>query len=337
MNSFVFSNGLVSVSPKSYGLRFIKAGAVGLIAAAGVSSGYGCSVCGCSLSSDWALQGYAEKPGLQADVRYEYYEQKDLRSGTGSVEKGSFALPNAQEVQLSTINRNVWLGLDYAANADWGVSVQLPYHDRGHSTIVDGDTAASTSHADGLGDVRVLGRYQFSHDRDSGWGVQFGLKLPTGGFHQNFDGGPQAGTPLDRGLQLGTGTTDALAGLAYFGRPAESVGWFAQALVQKPLAAREDFRPATSLNVNAGVRWLNTSRFTPELQVNARFEGREGGAQADYDNSGATVINVSPGVTVDVVRNVDVFAFVQVPVYQRVNGLQLMPERLVSVGLRWRL
>jgi len=164
-----------------------------------------------------------------------------------------------------------------------------------------------------------------------------GLKLPTGGFHQTFDGGPQAGGALDRGLQLGTGTTDALAGVSYFGRPTVNVGWFAQALLQRPLDEREDFRPATSLNVNAGVRWLNTSRVTPELQVNARFETREHGGQADYDNSGATVINVSPGVSVDAGFGLEVFGFVQVPVYQRVNGLQLMPEWLVSAGVRCRL
>ncbi|HTJ77404.1 MAG TPA: hypothetical protein VL357_00245 [Rariglobus sp.] len=327
----------VSSFPKSFGFRFIKTGAVGLAFAAGVSAGYGCSVCGCSLSSDWALQGYRDKPGLQVDVRYEYYEQNDLRSGTHSVDTGSIALPAGDEIQLSTLNRNVWLGLDYAFNSKWGVSAQLPYYDRSHSTIAAGDTAVSTSHADGIGDLRLLGRYQFAHDMRGGWGVQFGLKLPTGGFHQTFDGGPQAGAGLDRGLQLGTGTTDALLGLAYFGRPTVNIGWFAQALLQRPLDEREDFRPSTSLGVNGGVRWLNTSRFTPELQVNVRFDGREGGVQGDYDNSGDTLVNLNPGVTVDLSNDLDAFVFVQVPVYQKVKGLQLEPEWLLSLGVRYKL
>ncbi len=337
MNFFVSSNGLVSVSPKSSGLRFVKAGAVGLAFATGVSIGYGCSVCGCSLSSDWALQGYADKPGLQADVRYEYYEQNDLRSGTHAVDRGALTFPNANEIQQSTLNRNVWLGLDYGVNVNWGVSAQLTYYDRSHGTIAAGDTAVSTSHANGSGDVRLLGRYLFNHDMSGGWGMQFGLKLPTGGFHQTFDGGPQAGGALDRGLQLGTGTTDALAGVSYFGRPTANLGWFAQTLLQRPLDVREGFRPSTSLSVNGGVRWLNTSHVTPELQVNVRFDGREGGVQADYANSGDTIVNLSPGVTVDLRRDLDVFAFIQVPVYERVNGLQLMPECLVSVGVRWKL
>ncbi len=335
MNSFVSSNGLVS--PKSSGLRFMWPWIVGLAFAAGVSIGHGCSVCGCSLNSDWALQDYSDRLGLQADVRYEYYEQNDLRSGTHNVDRGALAFPNANEIQQSTLNRNVWMGLDYTANANWGVSAQLPYYDRSHSTIAAGDTAVSTSHADGIGDLRLLGRYLFNHDMNSGWGGQFGLKLPTGGFHQTFDGGPQTGGALDRGLQLGTGTTDALAGLSYFGRPTENVGWFAQALLQRPLDVRQEFRPSTSLSVNGGVRWLNTSHVTPELQVNARFDGREGGAQADYANSGDTIVNLSPGVTVDLRRGLDVFAFVQMPVYQRVNGLQLEPKWAFSLGVRYKL
>jgi hypothetical protein len=330
MNFFSFSKSSVS--------RFFRLGVGGLGVAIGASSvGYACSVCGCSLSSDWALQGYVDRPGLRADVRYEYYEQSELRSGTHSVNRGSLALPNADEIQQSTLNRNVWLGLDYASADDWGVSAQLPYYNRSHGTIAPGDTAVSTSHAEGIGDLRVLGRYQFHHDMESSWSVQLGLKLPTGGFHQTFDGGPQAGGALDRGLQLGTGTTDALAGVSYFGRPTENLGCFIQALLQRPLDTREDFRPSTSLSLNGGVRWLNTSRFTPELQVNVRFDGRESGAQADYDNSGGTIVNLSPGVTFDIRRNLDAFAFVQIPVYQRVNGLQLQPEWLFSLGIRYKL
>lgn len=69
---------------------------------------------------------------------------------------------------------------------------------------------------------------------------------------------------------------------------------FAQALIKCLLDERNDFRPSTSLNVNGRVRWLNPSRVTPELQVNARFEGREHGGQANHDNGESTVISVSP-------------------------------------------
>jgi len=61
--------------------------------------------------------------------------------------------------------RNTWLELNYVADPRWAISVQLPYLDRFHTTIAAGDTAISTSDATGLGDVRVLGRYQDSGRR----------------------------------------------------------------------------------------------------------------------------------------------------------------------------
>ena len=42
--------------------------------AAAPSAVFGCSVCGCSLSSDWAAQGYGMLPGLETGLRYEYFE-----------------------------------------------------------------------------------------------------------------------------------------------------------------------------------------------------------------------------------------------------------------------
>lgn len=296
--------------------------------------GFGCSVCGCSLSSDWAAQGYSIMPGLQADVRYEYYRQSELRSGTGVVDRAALPSPSDEEIQQSTLNRNIWLDLDYVGSASWGVTVQAPYHDRFHSTIAPGDVDVSTSQASGLGDLRIVGRVQKSGLRTS-YGLQFGLKLPTGRFDQDFATGPQAGELLDRGLQLGTGTTDVLVGASYFTRPFVSVGCFAQVMLDQPLNSRERYRPGPSLAFNSGIRFLTTGWLTPQVQLNVRWDGRETGSNSDHDNSGSTVIHLSPGVTADLSNRVHAFAFVQLPLYQRVNGLQLEPRWLLSAGFRY--
>ena len=304
------------------------------IAALGPVPGFGCSVCGCSLSSDWAAQGYSMMPGLQADVRYEYYRQSELRSGTGVVDRAALPSPSDEEIQQSTLNRNIWLDLDYVGSASWGVTVQIPYHDRFHSTIAPGDVDVSTSQASGLGDLRVVGRVQKFGLRTS-YGLQFGLKLPTGRFDQNFASGPQAGELLDRGLQLGTGTTDVLVGASYFTRPFVSVGCFAQVMLDQPLNSREGYRPGTSFAFNSGIRFLTTGWLTPHVQLNVRWDGRETGSNSDHDNSGSTVIHLSPGVTADLSTRVHAFAFVQLPLYQRLNGLQLAPRWLLSAGFRY--
>jgi hypothetical protein len=291
-----------------------------------------CGACGCTLNSDWASQGYADRPGFRLDLRMDYFTQDQLRTGTGT--PGPLPLPNEQEVQRRTFNRNLTLTLDYSPDADWGVTVLVPSFNRFHDTVTPGDTELSQSQARGLGDMRVLGRYQgFSPSR--AFGVQFGVKLPTGGFRQTFNGGAQAGEALDRGLQLGTGTTDLLLGAYAFGELAPEWGCFGQVLLQKPLAEKEGFRPGDGLNANLGLRYTGWKGITPHLQVNVRAEQREAGVNADVANSGATLSYLSPGVTVAVTASLQVYAFAQVPLAQRVNGLQLEPRSSCSLGLHW--
>jgi hypothetical protein len=330
MHLFDFSR---SSSPTLRRPLLALAGVLALLPAAGRA----CSICGCSLSSDWAVQSFSDTSGLLATVRFEYISQSNLRTGTGNVDTAALTFPNADEIQLSTISRNTTLDLDYNSGGSWGVSLSVPFSDRDHNSIVDGDTAASTSHASGVGDVRVSARYQLtSPGHTSGVNLQLGLKLPTGRIDQNFATGPEAGTPLDRGLQLGTGTTDLLAGVSAFTRPGLYWGWFAQAQFTQPLNTRDGFRPSPSLGVNLGVRRLTSGWLTPQLQVNARWDGRESGVNSDAPNSGGTFVFLSPGLTAELGERASAFAFVQLPVYQKVNGLQLEPRWLLSTGVRWK-
>ena len=117
-----------------------------------------CSTCGCTLSSDWSSQGIAPSgEGFRFDFRFDYFNQNQLRSGTRKVDRGSLEIPNEREIQQSTINRNYTFGFDYSPNMDWGVNLQLPYFNRSHTTIAEGDTEISSSHTQSIGDVRLVG------------------------------------------------------------------------------------------------------------------------------------------------------------------------------------
>ncbi len=163
------------------------------------------------------------------------------------------------------------------------------------------------------------------------------MKLPTGSFKQRFIDGSEAGELLDRGLQRGTGTTDALLGLYKFGYVSESLGYFGQAMAQVALNARDGFRPGNSLNVNLGLRYLNAGIFTPQIQLNLHGEQRESGAFADVGNSGNTLTYLSPGLGLKLDRRLEAFVFLQVPIHEHVNGVQIEPGRLWPAGLQYRL
>ena len=292
-----------------------------------------CSSCGCTISSDWGSQGLATKSGLHFDLRYDYVNQSELRSGSHRVDRGDFPLPNDREIELETINRYTTLGVDYG-RGDWGLNLQLPIVDRTHSTYPEVEAELSSSRSSSIGDARLMFRYQ-GFTPEKSLGVQVGLKLPTGSHDVRFRAGTEAGEPLDRGLQPGTGTTDMLLGVFKFGPMSQNLDYFAQALVQAPLDASDGYRPGTALNLNLGLRYLASERFVPELQLNARNSWRDRGPDADADNSGGSLLNLSPGLSVKLGERFDAFAFVQLPVLQHVNGLQLAPRYSVSVGARY--
>lgn len=313
-------------------LRIVLGGAIAVMAPAS----FACSSCGCTLSSDWDSQGYSATPGLRLDLRYDYLDQSQLRSGSGKVDRGGIALPAGREIEQASTNQYTTLGLDYGAGKNWGINVQLPYIYRTHTTIAEGDTDVSSSKTSNIGDVRILGRYQ-GLSEDQNIGVQFGLKLPTGSFHDNFRSGPQAGTPLDRGLQAGTGTTDLLLGLYHFGTLSQNWDYFAQGMLQLPLAEREGYQTGASLNVNAGVRYMASETVIPQIQVNGKTGRRDGGVNADTENSGGTVLYLSPGVTIGISERLKAYGYLQVPVYQHVNGYQLAPRATFSLGVRYAM
>jgi hypothetical protein len=325
----IFGAGQTTVTPE-HDMKKQTNFLLALMAAFPSSAVFACASCGCSLSSDWGSQGLSSGPGLRVDLRYDYLNQNQVRKGTSKV--GTWPVAG-HEQELFTRNRYLTAGIDYSWSDDWGVTVQLPHIDRAHGTnglAFDG-TDAGTSHTRSIGDIKVVGRYMGLADEHN-FGVQVGLKLPTGSHTRNFSGGAIAGVPLDRGLQPGSGTTDAILGAFKFGSLSQNWDYFVQATAQLPLKSRDDYKPGKSLNVDLGVRYMGLESVVPQIQVNARAVGKDSGANASPDDSGGRTVYLSPGVTFAVTDKVKIYGFVQLPIYQKLNGYQLAPKYTVSIG-----
>jgi hypothetical protein len=294
---------------------------------------FACASDGCSLGSDIDAEALSSNVGLRLDLRYDFLNQNRIRHGSGPATDFPLA---GHEQELFTRTGSVTAGIYYRWNAYWSVNAQIPILHRTHATngfAFDG-TDAGSSNATGLGDVKVIGSYMGlsdSHDL----GIQFGVKLPTGRFTQAFDGGPLAGQPLDRGLQLGTGTTDAIAGVFRFAPLSQNWSYFAQGLAQVALNERAGFRPGKAANINLGLRYLGWDALVPQLQVNAKILGRDAGVNASPDDSGGRTLYLSPGFTASLTEKLKISSFVQIPVYQDLNGYQLAPKSILSVAARY--
>ncbi len=287
--------------------------------------------------------------GWSADLRYDYLNQNQLRSGTKTI--SSVAGANVfntktdapAEVEQYTRNNYLTAALDYTNGDPWGMSLVLPIIDRAHSTLgvgsngvtFDPANGAYVSSAVGLGDVRLLGRY-FGFSEQKNFGMQLGLKLPTGQKNQvSSSGSPQA---VDPALQLGTGTTDLLAGAYYFDNLSADWDYFTQASFQAALdsstLAGGSYRPGNSLNLNLGVRYQGFEGFIPTLQINARDVKTDSGLAADTFSTGGRLVYLTPGIIVPITEKLSAYANVQLPIYQNVQGLQLAPRYIASVGAR---
>jgi len=209
-------------------------------------------------------------PGLETGVRFEYYEQSDLRHGTSRVDRTALMLPNDEEIQQRTLNRNTLARLELCREPHMGRQRLTPYHDRFHTTIAGGDTDISTSRASGLGDVRLMARYQ-QREPPAASGCSSDSNCQPAALTRRLPTAASGGTARPW-VAARSGTTDLLAGfrgshdrrkLGFRLRPARP-------------AARRPRRvfPVHQSERQRGVRWLNSGRFTPQLQLNLKTEGR---------------------------------------------------------------
>lgn len=314
------------------------------------SEALACAACSGTLSKDWVNHGVTTSPGFSVDLSYDYLNQNQQRYGTG---KASGTLVNSQlaagqEVEAYTKTQSMTTTLSYTADA-WGVSAQVPYVKRTHGTY--GTTAPlgstySDSSDSSIGDVRLVGRYSgFSEDRSSG--LIAGVKLPTGNTNAyfNVNAVTPAGTPLDAGLQIGTGSTDLIFG-GYTSGGFSHYGWFVQGSVQHAVATRlalggATYRPGDAYSLNTGIRYaVFGAKFSPMLQLNIIKREADSGTGVPLDPvtnvpvSGGTLAYLAPGLSMHVGDSTLLYGFVQLPVYQNVNSLQIVPQYTLTLGMR---
>jgi hypothetical protein len=295
-----------------------------------------CGAAFCSVNSDWASETLGLGEGSVFDLRYENIRQDQPRAGSRRVAVGEIP---AHHDEVSTRNQNLLVNYSRSFASGWGFTATLPLVDREHLHIHNhrGAQLQEEWNFQGLGDMRLVGRYQRAvGDQEQGTrsaGLLFGVKLPTGRTGVTND----AGAAAERSLQPGTGTTDAILGAFYHHQlPRHAASWFAQVQYQQALNSHADFKPGGQFSLDLGVSRRFTDKFSGLLQLNAVAKQRDSGAQAEPADSGGRSVFLSPGVGYDVSEALRLYAFYQHPLYQDVHGVQLTASRAFTVGLARR-
>src|SRR5258706_2706848 len=308
-----------------------------ILAVAATNAGASCGAAFCLVNTDWSVQGAWTETGARVDLRYESIDLDQPRSGRDSVAIGQ--IPRHHD-EVETKNRNLVGSVDWNLAPAWGLSLSIPFAHRDHRHIHNphGEQLLEPWSFREGGDVRVQARYEFLREAADPAsprtaGVTFGLKLPTGK-HDVVNG---EGEEAERTLQPGTGTTDLVVGAHWHAAAAlTDWSWFAQIQGVVPLNTRDGYKPGKQLHLDTGVRYAAIRDVGLMLQLNYHAKGRDSGENAEPEDSGQRMVFVSPGASWNLSKATQLYAFVQIPVYQSVNGVQLTASRSFLAGVSSR-
>jgi len=285
-----------------------------LLSALASGDAYACA-CGCGVFSVGTSSLLPGGTGGTAFLEYDYMNQTRNWHGTSSA-------PAADNPDKDIRSDFYTAGLQYMFDRMWGVSAQIPYWDRLFVTTQDNGSIGGFHHF-ALGDIRLLGTYTgFSDDMSTG--LMFGVKLATGDYtYPHFD----------RDTSIGTGTTDAiLGGFHQANLDADNTWtWFVQGQWERAFATRAGYRPGNELDGATGVYYAGwefgaKSTLAPVLQVLVSDRWQDSGPLASTDGSGYQRLLVAPGLEFDTGK-LKLYADIEIPVYQQVNGDQLVAPR----------
>jgi len=320
-----------------------------------MSADASCGSSSCFLSTR-SLDGVVLEGAFWVDISYRYVNQSRWLEGRKEVaevlvpridfEGGEIEPDHHREIR--TLNSQLQVDLAYGLTDRLTLSASLPLvNHRGHEHFhieeaeahetegkaEEGAHAERFSNQDGttgLGDVQLGARYALLVEgRDLLIGG-LGAKLPTDVYRLRDSDG-QINEPT---IQPGTGTLDLFATLHYTRQIAPGRSeWFALGSYRVSGENALDYRFGDEAVANLGMSRRVGERITLSLQANGRRTGRDEFNGQPVPSTGATLVNLTPGVRLGSQSGTSLYGFVPIPIYQDVNDAQLAPRLGLVVGV----
>ena len=273
--------------------------------------------CGCGVFDVGTSSMYSSHAGGTVHFEYDYLDQSHNRSGTSSA-------PAADNEDKAIRSSFYTLGGQYQFNRSWGVSVDIPYWQRDFTTTDEDSGDIVRSQHGAVGDIRIKATYT-GLSADMSTGLTLGVKLANGDY--KYPG-------FDPDTQIGSGSTDLLAGAYHLGRFAADNRWayFLQGQWDQPLSHQANYRPGAEGVVAAGVYFERGTmgeqlKISPVFQLRAVYRRPDGGIDAMPENTGYERLLAAPGVEV-AVHGFRIYADVGLPLYTHARGNQLFANAM---------
>ena len=279
--------------------------------------------------------GETLKPGkFSIELRTDYTEFENLSSAqidAKATKAGSFDLLDRSFLSS--------FGVSSGVVENFQVGLTLGYYDAVNPREAEfdagtGETEIATFDPDGLTDLWLTGKYRFYRGPAGSLAAFGGVKFPTG----KFDVKNSAGERVEPSATAGSGSYDGMVGLAYsrFLTSRITVDTSGQYTIRSEadnfkLGDRIDGGLALAYRFTEDIQRFPQFSAFAEANVRYLFKSEEDGERDE--NTGGTVLFLTPGVRVGFTKNLSLTASSPLPVVQDLNGTQLKTSYKVNIGL----
>jgi len=276
---------------------------------------------------------------LTFDLSQQYIDQNQPRVGTHNAVVG--AIPSAEN-EVRTVSRITSAHAMYQPAGGWTLGATLPFVSRYHEHIHDagGTPELQRWNFTGVGDLEVQGSRTFKSGAEgTRYHLTGGFKAPTGVKHVEEFNGDEPEPPA----RPGNGAWGAIAGAgAQWSLSTKMLGGAYGAMpIRISVLGRanargtERYRVGSELQTNLGISYPVARSVEMLLSGDLRVRAKDdvGDTDAEPGHTGGTCAFVSPGLRVSPMAKTAFYGIVQLPVYQRVNGINLVSDFNLYLGV----
>ena len=293
------------------------------------------------------------KGELLVSYRFMSMQMEDILIDDNETKSESLLKSNGGNFMVTPLNMPMqmhMIGLMYAPTNKLTLFVMGNYvaMEMEHKTAMN---TFFTTESSGFGDTKVGLLYNVFKKRRSKIHANFLVSLPTGSIEQK-DKTPASNDKdiiLPYPMQIGSGTVDFETGFTYL---TQGENWSFGSQLNGLFRVNENNRGYTLGNRYSFNNWFAV-KATNFLSISARLEGLEIKSiksadsslnpnmiiTANTDNTGGTFVNSGLGINTFVtkgsLKGLRLGAEYAFPLYQKVNGIQLQPLEVVTLGLQY--
>lgn len=311
-----------------------------------------CGVGACVLHEGETFERRAPAPvarrglsSLWLGYEFEYLPQDRLRLETRPAYRGQVRGHHDESYTFNRLHK-------LKASADFGerlgADLTVPYVARSHGHVHHhgGRDIDDAWKLHGLGDIELLGRWRFHvPERRSrpALSALLGVKLPTGRTNLFDAAGVEADPPVQPGsgswdFTLGAASLQTLTARTVTGGEADLPLYFS-GTARLNRKGTKGYRRGDAFTLSGGAAYPLLRRLSLTLQLNLRaaMEDDKGATREEVGKTGGTALFATPGLELRPTPRLRAYASVQLPLYQRVQGLQLVAPWGLVGGLGWRV